>query len=110
MQFSTSTDGGTTVIQCEGRLNMVAAPRLRALLEETVGAGQSRVVLDLARTAFVDSSGLGAMIAGLKTARQAGGDLRIAAAVDQVQTVLGLTNLDRVLRPYASVSEANSGW
>ncbi len=110
MQFSTSTDGGTTVIQCEGRLNMVAAPRLRALLEETVGAGQSRVVLDLERTAFVDSSGLGAMIAGLKTARQAGGDLRIAAAVDQVQTVLGLTNLDRVLRPYASVSEANSDW
>lgn len=110
MQFSTSTDGGTTVIQCEGRLNMVAAPRLRALLEETVGAGQSRVVLDLAQTAFVDSSGLGAMIAGLKSARQAGGDLRIAAAVDQVQTVLGLTNLDRVLRPYASVSEANSDW
>lgn len=110
MQFSTSVDGLAVVIQCQGRLNMVAAPRLRALVAETVEASRSRVVLDLSETVFVDSSGLGAMIAGLKTARLAGGDLRIASAGDQVLTVLGLTNLDRVLRPYPSVSEANLDW
>jgi anti-sigma B factor antagonist len=110
MQFSTTTDGGATVIECDGRLNMVAAPRLRTLLEDTVNEGQQRVVLDLSHTVFVDSSGLGALVAGLKTARRAGGDLRIAAAGQQVLTVLGLTNLDRVLRPYASVSEATSEW
>lgn len=110
MQFSTTTDGGATVIQCDGRLNMVAAPRLRTLLEETVSAGKKRVVLDLTQTVFVDSSGLGAIVAGLKTARRAGGDLRIAAAGDQVLTVLGLTNLDRVLRPHPSVTEATREW
>ena len=47
-------------------------------------AGSNRVVVDLAETQFLDSSGLGALIAGLKTTRQAGGDLRIARPERQV--------------------------
>lgn len=96
----------TLVIAPRGRLNMVAAPRLRQLVREVVTAGRSRIVVDLGDTAFMDSSGLGALIAGLKTARQAGGDLRIAAATEQVAMVLQVSNLDRVLKPYLSVQEA----
>ena len=99
----------TSVIAPKGRLNMVAAPRLRALVGETVGAGRPRIVVDLTDTDFMDSSGLGALITGLKTARQAGGNLRIAALNEQVAMVLQLTNLHRVLRPYASVEEALDG-
>jgi hypothetical protein len=49
---------------------------------------------------------LGALIAGLKAARQAGGDLRIAAPTAQVETVLALTNLNRVLTAYPSAGLA----
>ena len=98
---------GAAVVRTTGRLNMVAAPTLREAVERLVTAeGRTHVVLDLTGTTFVDSSGLGALIAGLKTARAAGGDLRIASVPAQVLTVLQLTNLDRVLRPYASVAEA----
>lgn len=98
------------VLHCEGRLNMVAAPALRASIEQSVADGQARVVVDLAKISFIDSSGLGSLIAGLKRARQAGGNLRIAAATEQVLMVLKLTNLDRVLRPHLSVEEATRGW
>jgi anti-sigma B factor antagonist len=57
----------------------------------------------------MDSSGLGALISGLKTARQAGGDLRIAGAGPQVEAVLDLTNLKRVLRPRPDVASAFVG-
>jgi anti-sigma B factor antagonist len=60
----------------------------------------------MGETTFLDSSGLGALIAGLKTARQAGGDLRIARPTEAVSLVFTLTNMDRVLRPRASVEEA----
>ncbi len=110
MQLTTEKVGGATVVHCDGRLNMVAAPRLKGSLDELVAEGRTRLVVDLSRTAFIDSSGLGALIAGLKRARQVGGDLRIAAANDQVRTVLGLTNLDRVLKPYDDVSAAADGW
>lgn len=98
---------GAAVVRTSGRLNMVAAPALRETVERVVTRdGRAHVVVDLAATTFVDSSGLGALISGLKTTRAAGGDLRIAAVPAPVLTVLRLTNLDRVLRPYASVDEA----
>lgn len=106
---SRAVDPDGAVITPRGRLNMVAAPRLRSVLTETVQGGRRRVVVDLSATEFMDSSGLGALIAGLKTARQAGGDLRIASVTPQVAMVLQLTNLDRVLRSYPSVEAALGG-
>jgi anti-sigma B factor antagonist len=109
-ELSRSLEQDVAVIECAGRLDMRAAPRMRAILEESVQDGAVRIVADLAGTSFIDSSGLGALVSGLKTTRQAGGDLRIAAAGDQVRTVLRLTNLDRILRPYDTVAEARHDW
>ncbi|MGY1739658.1 MULTISPECIES: STAS domain-containing protein [unclassified Blastococcus] len=99
-------DGKSAVLRPRGRLTLVTAPHLRAAVTEAVEGGQVRLVVDLSACEFIDSSGLGAIIGGLKQARQAGGDLRIASAGDQVTTVLQLTNLDRVLRPHDTVAEA----
>lgn len=107
IDFAVSTTADNVgVVVPRGRLNMVAARSLRDLLTDLVGSGTNRIVVDLAETTFLDSSGLGALIAGLKSARQAGGDLRIARPVPSVQAVFELTNLDQVLRARASVEEA----
>jgi anti-sigma B factor antagonist len=111
MEIETSVVGDEVrVLTLTGRLNMVAAPRLRSAVDEVVETGSPRVVVDLQAVSFIDSSGLGALIAGLKKARQAGGDLRISGLTEQVSTVLALTNLDRVLRPHQSVEAATDGW
>jgi len=111
MEIETTVAGeDVRVLTLTGRLNMVAAPRLRSAVDDEVEAGSRRLVVDLQAVSFIDSSGLGALIAGLKKARQAGGDLRIAGLTEQVDTVLRLTNLDRVLRPHLSVEAATDGW
>lgn len=99
-------EGGIGVVVPKGRLNMVSARQLKELLAELVSSGSTRVVVDLAETTFLDSSGLGAIIAGLKAARQAGGDLRIARPTATVLTVFQLTNMDKVLRPRDDVETA----
>ncbi|MBO3664819.1 STAS domain-containing protein [Microbacterium stercoris] len=99
-----------TVLGLSGRLNLVSAGSLKSRIDALVAGGTSRLVIDLTAVDFIDSSGLGALIGGLKTARQAGGDLRLAAASEQVLAVLGLTNLDRILTPYATVDEACREW
>jgi anti-anti-sigma factor len=76
----------------------------------TVAEGRPRIVVDLSEVSFMDSSGLGALIAGLKKSRQASGDLRITGVTQQVATVLQLTNLDKVLRAHPSVEAATDGW
>jgi anti-sigma B factor antagonist len=96
----------SAVLRPQGRLTMVTAPELRAAVAEAVESRRVRIVVDLSDCEFVDSSGLGAIIGGLKAARQAGGDLRIACVGPQVTTVLQLTNLDRVLRAHDTVAGA----
>lgn len=97
------------VIRPEGRLTATSAPRLKQAVDELVDAGSARIVVDLSGTEFVDSSGLGALIGGLKSARLAGGDLRIAGTTEPVRRVLKLTNLDRVLRDHATAESAFDG-
>jgi anti-sigma B factor antagonist len=89
--------GGIAVLHPVGRLNMVSASRLRDSVAAAVARGDTRIAIDLSEVDFMDSSGLGAIIGALKTVRQEGGDLRIAAPSWQVQLVLQLTNMDRVL-------------
>ncbi len=94
------------VIRVDGRLNMVTAGQLKDTVTEAVAAGRQRLVVDLTKATFMDSSGLGALIGALKTARAAGGDLRIAGANEQVLMVLQLSNMDRILRPYETPESA----
>lgn len=111
MNLETSPHGtDATVVRCDGRLTMVTAPALKTAVTAAVADGRPRVVVDLSGVGFIDSSGLGALVSGLKETRQAGGDLRIVGATAQVLTVLGLTNLDRVLHPYAQLEDAVRAW
>ena len=99
-------DDGVAVLRLDGELNMVSAPAVRKSVADLVAAGSSRVVVDLSDVDFLDSSGLGALISGLKSTRQAGGDLRIASPGEQVRLVLRLTNMERVLIPYENPERA----
>lgn len=94
------------VLRPGGRLDLVSAPRLRTVVSDQVAGGQTTIVVDLSGVEFMDSSGLGAIIAGLKTTRQAGGDLRICAPTEQVAMVLELTQMHKVLRAHESVDAA----
>jgi anti-sigma B factor antagonist len=106
MDLSYEVKDSFAEIRAAGRLNMVSAPKLRKFVADVVASGSSRIVVNLEDTAFMDSSGLGALIGCLKAARQAGGDLRIAAVQPQVKMVLELTSMDRVLTSYATADEA----
>ena len=66
------------------------------------------VTVEMSRVSFIDSSGLSALISGLKTLRQAGGGLNLAAVGAQARTALRLTLLDTVLPIYATVAEATT--
>ena len=97
---------GVAVVGLSGRLDLLAAADVKRRLSDAVAAGQKMLVVLLKGVSFVDSSGLGALIGGLKAARLVGGDLRIARPGEQARMILGLTTLDRVMRPYAAIEEA----
>jgi anti-sigma B factor antagonist len=73
ISFDTAVaESGATVIEATGRLDMVAAPQLKALVQSAIGEAKIPVVVELSQVQFMDSTGLGALISGLRATRQAG--------------------------------------
>jgi anti-sigma B factor antagonist len=107
---SRQADNGVTVVAPTGRLDVAGAPTLKEAISEALKNGPPRVVLDMEGISFVDSTGLGSVIAALKQIRSSQGDLRLAAPNQQVRVVLELTTLDRVFPYFSTVEEALTGF
>lgn len=103
-------DNGVTVVVPSGRLDVAGAPALKEAISEATRDGSPRVVIDMEGVTFVDSTGLGSVIAALKQIRSKEGELRLANPNQQVRVVLELTTLDRVFPYYATVEEAVTGF
>ena len=96
-------EGGVTLVRLQGRLDAASAPGLLARLNRAISEERTLFVIDLAEVPFIDSTGLGVLVSGLKAARRADGDLRLAAPSPQVRKLLRLTTLDRVFTIVDSV-------
>jgi anti-sigma B factor antagonist len=99
---------GCTVMQVRGELDMETAPQLRAGLQRLVDAGDRRVVVDLAEVAFMDSSGLGALVTVFRSLSEAGGRLSLAAVQPGVRSVLRITSVDQVVDIFDTTEAAEA--
>ena len=71
-----------------------------------IDAGRRNVVLNLARISYIDSAGMGALVAILKAVREVNGQLRLCALPMKVKVLLETANLDRVFEVRADEAEA----
>jgi anti-anti-sigma factor len=107
MKLTTSPlDTRQIVVAVEGRLDAETCSALKQEFHDQAARGVQWVTVEMSQVTFIDSSGLSALISGLKTLRQAGGGLNLAAVGNQARTALRLTLLDTVLSIYGTVAEA----
>jgi anti-anti-sigma factor len=99
---------GFTVVTIRGELGIAAVPALREQLLVLLASGADRIVVDLSRVTFCDSSGLAVLVGAGRRAGLLGGVLRLAAAAPPVLTVLRLTGLDTHFETFATVSAATA--
>ena len=84
-------------LELAGELDLATAPKLEDELRRVEGDGPSVIVLDLRPLAFMDSSGLRALLAADGRAREAGRRLVLVRGDERVQRVLKITRLDERL-------------
>ncbi len=99
MNFALTTeelDGGTAVIALTGEVDLYTAPELKQELIRVIEGGASKVVVDLSRTTFIDSTTLGVLIGGVKRLRPGGGRLELVVTDHNIRKVFEITGLDRV--------------
>ena len=95
-----------TVVAVKGEIDVYTAPRLRERLVELVSEGHRRIIVDLEGVDFLDSTGLGVLVGGLKRLRSHGGDLSLVCTQSRILKVFEITGLMTVFQVAASVDEA----
>ena len=86
------------------------ASKVNDKLHELAENGKTKIVADLSQVNWMNSSGLGILISALTTVRNAGGELKVAAATDKIRNLLTITKLTNVIKLYDSVDEAIAGF
>ncbi|MDA8300756.1 MAG: STAS domain-containing protein [Actinomycetota bacterium] len=97
-----------TVLAVKGEVDVYTAPRLREKLVELVSQGKRQVVVDLEGVEFLDSTGLGVLVGGLKRLRSHDGDLSLVCTQQRILKVFEITGLTHVFSIFASADEAAS--
>lgn len=100
---------GRTVLLLAGELDVASAPALRRHLVEVLADGPVDLVADLSGVSFIDSSGLGILVGGVRRTRARGGDLVLCGLEGNVRDVVELTGLDRAFTVRATLEEALAG-
>jgi anti-sigma B factor antagonist len=104
--FEKTQVGEVAVVKPKENLEASNSSAVKKFLIDSIEGESNRMVVDLTELRFVDSSGLGALIAALKTAQAKGGDVRLCGLSSSVQTIFELTRLNRVFKMFGSVDEA----
>lgn len=98
------------VLRPEGDLDVYTVGSLRDALGEIVEEDSPRVVVDLDSVPFMDSSGLGALMGGVRRLREAGGDLAISCTREQHLKLFTITGFGEGVSIAPTVEEAAKGF
>ncbi|MFE0592770.1 STAS domain-containing protein [Micromonospora echinospora] len=91
-------DGGGVRLCLAGELDLSTAPRLTTAIDGLLADGQVRILVDLDRLTFCDSTGIAAFLRGDNACAEAGGWLRLTGATGRVDRILRMTGLAELLR------------
>ena len=97
---------GIEVIDVQGEIDMYTAPRLRELLINLVSQGSRRLVVNLDKVGFLDSTGLGVLVGGLKRVRAHDGSLDLVCTRERILKIFRITGLTEVFGIYQTVDQA----
>lgn len=94
------------ILTPNGRMDIESSPVVQLAIMDAWNKGAKSIIIDLSEVDFMDSSGLSALVSGMKTLRKTGGRLCICNANAQIRTAMRLTMLDRVFPIFDTLEEA----
>lgn len=106
LSLSTRTEGDRTVVEVAGEIDVYTAPKLREMLIDLVAGGAYHIVVDMEQVDFLDSTGLGVLVGGLKRVRAHDGSLDLVCSKDRILKIFRVTGLSKVFPIHASIAEA----
>jgi len=108
LTLETREQDGHTLVSVGGEIDVYTAPRLRDKITELVNAGHHSLIIDMENVDFLDSTGLGVLVGGLKKIRAQDGTMSLICSQDRLLKIFKITGLAKVFTIYPSESAALS--
>ena len=96
LTLTTREADGKTIVAVGGEIDVYTAPKLRDKITELVGQGSYHLVVDMQQVEFLDSTGLGVLVGGLKKVRAHSGSLQLVCNQDRLLKIFRITGLAKV--------------
>ena len=107
MKLSHREEDSVMILEPKGKImGGPDAAMLHDKLHEFIKDNRKKVVIDLSKVDWMNSTGLGILISGLTTMRNNGGELKLANVTEKIESLLTITKLITVFESYDSLEEA----
>jgi len=106
MDLQSKSMNDVKVLSLTGRFDALTSPQVQTWLDEAINTNPAYVVVNLGAVNFIDSTALSTLVAGMKRARQAEGDLRLCKLQQPVRMIFELTRLDKAFEIFPGEDEA----
>lgn len=106
LTLTTREADGKTIVAVGGEIDVYTAPKLRDKITELVAGGAYDLVVDMQEVEFLDSTGLGVLVGGLKKVRAHSGSLQLVCNQDRLLKIFRITGLAKVFVIHDSADEA----
>ena len=106
LDVETGTVGDASLLPLRGEIDVYTAPRLRQAIIDLVEGGATRIVVDMERVDFLDSTGLGVLVGGLKRVKMKEGSLSIVTTQDKILKIFDITGLNKAFPIHGTLEDA----
>ena len=109
MEFAINSrpvEDGLSIIDLRGEVDAFTAPKLKQEMINQIERGTTRLAINLADVKYLDSTGLGVLIGGLKRTRDKQGELVLVCPNVRIMRIFEITGLSRIFEMFQTESEA----
>ncbi|HEY8297057.1 MAG TPA: STAS domain-containing protein [Candidatus Baltobacteraceae bacterium] len=94
------TQGESYVVDLNGEIDVYTSPKVKDAIGDLIDKGHYNLVINLEKVRYIDSTGLGVLIGGLKRVREHGGTVNLVCTNPQIKKIFDITGLVKIFGIY----------
>lgn len=94
------TPGQSYVVDLSGEIDVYTSPKVKDAIGDLIDKGNYNLVINLEKVRYIDSTGLGVLIGGLKRVREHGGSVNLVCTNPQIRKIFDITGLVKIFGIY----------
>lgn len=109
MDIKEKRSGDITLVYINGEIDITTSPDVRKFFDRITKDKNAKIVINLAKVSYIDSSGLATLVEGLQRMRSYGGKMRLTNLSDKVKSLFEITKLEKLFEIYPEEAKAVEG-